>query len=237
MNSEKNKQIAPQVVLAQHGNKDAYRKLYLAYYKNIFFICKLMSGSTAEAMKLTEEIFNKMFASVSKLSDHMAFEQWFYSIAINVCKPAAAENGAKMADVGENMKNLVSEIHRCVLEGDKFGFERSMMKLLEEVIYALPDELKVVFFYSYFASLGSEIISLLEKKDKEEIEKSVAAVDLFIEKISEKLKDDGVDISPFVKDMENTLCYLASHTFVPDSVHQRISETAGADLNPFAQNN
>ena len=38
MNIEKNKQIAPQVVLAQHGNKDAYKSLYVAYHKNIFFI-------------------------------------------------------------------------------------------------------------------------------------------------------------------------------------------------------
>ena len=79
MSEEKRKQVAPLVVLAQHGNKGAYRDLYIHYYKSIYFICKTLTGDAQVAMKLTAEIFVKMFESVSKLEDHTVFEQWFYS--------------------------------------------------------------------------------------------------------------------------------------------------------------
>ena len=61
MNIEKNKQIAPQVVLAQHGNKSAFKSLYLAYYKNIFFICKLMTGDVVAAMTKQVKELGYMF--------------------------------------------------------------------------------------------------------------------------------------------------------------------------------
>lgn len=234
MNPEKNKQMAPQVVLAQHGNKDAYKNLYVAYHKNVFFICKLMSGDTVAAMNLTQEIFIKMFESVSKLTDHMAFEQWFYSIAINVCKPCAANAVTEIDGMGKDMKDIVTDIRKSVLEGDKFCFERSVMNLLEKIIISLPYDVKFVFLYKYFASLDEEKIALLEKKEEDEISDSVSAVCKFISRISDKLCEEGVDISPFTKNWENSLCYLAAHTFVPDFVHRKVSEAVGIEMNPFA---
>ena len=234
MNIEKNKQIAPQVVLAQHGNKSAFKSLYLAYYKNIFFICKLMTGDVVAAMKLTEEIFKKMFESVSKLSDHMAFEQCFYSIAVNVCKPSAANAVNGIENLGKDMSESVAEIRKSVIDNDKFCFERSIMALLEKLITALPYDSKTVFLYKYFASLSNEKIALLEKKEDSEIDRYVEAVEMYVSKISEKLREEGVDISPFARDWENTLGYLAAHVFIPDSVHGKVSEFAGVDVNPFA---
>lgn len=234
MNSDKSKQIAPQVVLAQYGNKEARKNLYLAYYKNIFYLCKLMSGDTVKAMMLTEQIFMKMFESVSKLSDHMAFEQWFYSIAVNICKPSAADADVGLESIGKDMSETVKDIRKSVQDGDKFSFERSVMSLLEKLVIALPYEAKTVFLYKYFASLGDEKIALLEKKEESEITENVEAVGLFIARIGEKLCEEGVDISSFARDWENTLCYLAAHVFVPDSVHKKISEIIGIDVNPFA---
>ncbi len=237
MNSEKNKQIASDVVLAQHGNKDAYRKLYLTYYRSIFFICKLMKGNTADAMKLTEEIFLKMYSSVEKLNDHMAFEQWFYSLAVNVCKNSASNVEEPAENVSSNLKGLAADVRKGVLDGDRFVFERSVMRLLEEVIISMPLDAKIIFIYVHFALLTNEKIAILEKKDENDIENGIHAVELFFDKIGEKLRNEGVDISPFVKDMNNTLFHLASHTFVPDAVHSRISEAIGVEVNPFADKN
>ncbi len=234
MNIEKSKQIAPQVVLAQHGNRSAYKSLYLAYYKNIFFICKLMSGDMIAAMNLTEQIFKKMFESVSKLSDHMAFEQWFYSIAINICKPVAANVDNTTANIGKDMAESVAEIRTSVIDGDKFGFERSIMALLEKLVVSLPYDFKSVFLYKYFVSLSDEKIALLEKKEESEIAEDIEAVGMFVARIGKKLCEEGVDISPFARDWENTLMYLAAHVFIPDSVHGKISEFVGVDVNPFA---
>ncbi|MBQ8210617.1 MAG: sigma-70 family RNA polymerase sigma factor [Clostridia bacterium] len=233
MNGDKNKQIAPQVVLAQHGNKEACKKLYAAYYKNIFFISKLMSCDSVAAMNLTEEIFIEMFKSVSKLSDYTAFEQWLYSIAVNMCKPDAANSQGETQSLVRDMSDIVSGIRRSVADNDKFAFERIIMNLLETVISALPFDAKAIFLYKNFALLDNDKIALIEKKDESDIAAGADAVDKFIFTIGEKLRGDGVDISPFAKDWNSTLCYLASRVFVPDSVHGKVSDFLGVDVNPF----
>lgn len=237
MNSDKNKQIAPQVVLAQHGNKSAYKNLYTAYYKNIFFISKVMSGDAVTAMNLTQEIFIKMFDSVSKLTDHMAFEQWFYSIAINVCKPSAANVEIEISSMGKELKEMVGNIRKSVADGDKFSFERTYMNLLEKIVTALPYDLKAVFLYKHFAALDTEKIALLEKKEENEIADNIDAVSKYMARISDKLREEGADISPFAKDWQNSLSYLAAHTFVSDYVHKKVSDAVGIEMNPFADKN
>jgi hypothetical protein len=74
-----------------------------------------MTGDVVAAMRLTEEIFKKMFESVSKLNDHMAFEQWFYSIALNICKPCAATVYAETGQT-DGKAPYLCETARCIQE-------------------------------------------------------------------------------------------------------------------------
>lgn len=234
MNQEKNKKLAPQVVLAQHGNKEAMRYIYIQYYKNIFFICKILIGDTSQAMKLTAEIFTKMFSSVDKLSDHMAFEQWFYSLSINLCKSHMHADTEIDTIVTDNMKNIAETASRAAKAKDKYTFEHSVMKLLEEMINTLPNEAKIIFFYSSLASLDAERIAVLEKEETENIENSINAVNIIFEKQTQKLKELGVDVSPFIRDSQTTFSHLAAKTFVPDGVHEAVSANIGINVDPFA---
>ena len=155
MNNEKSKQIAPQVVLAQHGNKSAYRDLYINYYRSIFFISKSLTGDATAAMKLTSEIFIKMFESLEKLGDHTVFEQWFYSLAINICRreiPVSENNVAHT----QALENLAKEASECVKNRDRFGFEHGIMKIINQMIAGLPAEMKILLFYRYSATLSEE---------------------------------------------------------------------------------
>ena len=233
MNSEKNKQLAPQVVLAQHGNKDAFKKLYAAYYKNVYFICKLMTCDSVSAMKLTWQIFVEMFNSVDKLNDYTAFEQWLYSVAVNMCKAEASDAGYDIQALCRDMQDTTANIRSSIADGDSFAFERIMMNLLEKLISALPYDVRTVFLYKNFAQISNEKIALLEKKEESQIGSDADAIDKFMEKIGDRLRSDGVDISPFARDWNSTLCYLASRVFVPDSVHDRVSDALGIEVNPF----
>lgn len=230
MSEEKNKQIAPIVVLAQHGNKGAYRDLYIHYYKSIFFICRNLTGDATTAMKLTAEIFIKMFESVDKLNDHMAFEQWFYSLAVNMCRRFVPENIGN----DDNLISLAKKTAESAKNRDKFDFEHGIMKIIEELIFILPADEKMTFFYRYAAGLTEDKISLLKKTETEEVSEQLANISLFFEKQAEKIKAYGIDLSMFIKDMDNSLCYISSRTFVPDGVHNEVSEKIGIDVNPFA---
>lgn len=234
MEPDKNKQIAPVVVLAQHGNKDAMRNIYIQYYKNIFFISKMLTGDASAAMVLTVQIFTKMFESVEKLDDHMAFEPWFYSLAVNLCK-SAMNKASGNAIVSANMIEVAKSAVDCAKSGDSFGFERAVIKLLEEMICSLPDEAKIIFFYRNTAMLDTEKIALLEKTQEDEVEKAFSAVDVLFEKQSDVLRQAGVDVSPFISDINATLSHLVAKTFVPDAVHAAVTEKTGVNVDPFAQ--
>lgn len=234
MEQDKSKQIAPQVVLAQHGNKDAMRNIYIQYYRNIFFICKLLTGNAPDSMNLAAQIFIKMFTSVDKLDDHMAFEQWFYSLAVNMCKAYMPEDNEKRKIVTDNMKKIADSAFQAAKSGDKYTFERSLMKILEEMIVSLPNEAKVIFCYMNFASLEAEKIALLEKCETETIEKSILALNILSEKQTARLKELGVDVSPFVREPKSTLTHLAAKTFVPDGVHEAVSKAIGINVDPYA---
>lgn len=236
MNREKSKQIASYVVLAQHGNKEAMRTIYIQYYKDIFFICKTLTGNANTAMTLTVEIFTKMFSSVEKLSDYMAFENWFYSLAINLCKSYMTEKNENKELVSDKMKEISQSALDSVKAKDKYSFEHSISKLIEEMINTLPNEGKIIFFYSDFASIDAEKIALIEKDDVNRIENNINAVKMFFDKQSEKLREIGIDVAPFMKDLHSTVSHIASKTFVPDGVHKKVSENIGINVDPFADN-
>ena len=61
MSEERRKQIAPAVVLAMQGNKNACRDVYIYYHKSVFFICRLFTGDATVASELTVGIFRKVF--------------------------------------------------------------------------------------------------------------------------------------------------------------------------------
>ena len=233
MSEEKRKQIAPAVVLAQHGNKNAYRDLYIHYYRSIFFICKSLTGDASAAMKLTAEIFIKMIESVDKLGDHTVFEQWFYSLAINICRREIPDEAENSSDE-EILEALAKEASECAKNRDKFGFEHGIMKIINQMIASLPADAKILLFYRYAATLSEEKIAVLEKKTEEEVAGGLTELSFILDKKSAFVKTFGVDVSMFLADMENTISYISAKCFVPDVVHNSVSEKIGVNVNPFA---
>ena len=233
MSEEKRKQVAPLVVLAQHGNKGAYRDLYIHYYKSIYFICKTLTGDAQVAMKLTAEIFVKMFESVSKLEDHTVFEQWFYSLAINMCRKGIPTDENICADK-EALEKLAKEATEFAKNKDRFGFEHGIMKIIIQMIAGLPTESKIVMFYRYVADVSEEKIAALEKSTEEDVVEQIKVLNILLEKQAEFIRQFGADVSMFLADMENTLSYISSKTFVPDAVHEDVSSELGVNVNPFA---
>lgn len=234
MNSDKNKRIAPAVVLAQHGNKSAYRDIYISYYKDIFFICLSMTGDAALSIDLTAEIFIKMFAAVDKLGDHMAFEQWFYSLAINICR-AHMKESVDADIIGERIPLLAKNASECAVKRDRAGFEHNIERLIAEMIAKLPNEARVFFFYGCFTALGAEKTALLEKLSKEEAEARLDAVYVLLGKQTEKILEYGIDVSMFINDLSHTLEHLVIKTFVPASVHEKVSKELGVNVDPLYQ--
>ncbi len=227
-----NKQLAPTVVLASHGNKNACRELYIHYYKNIFFICNSMTGNISLASKLTAQAFIRMYESLDKLGDYNDFEQWFYSLTINMCSHKAPEINRDIVD--EEAIKLAREAAKYAAEHNNTAFERNVVRILERMIICLPVKARTLLFYNSFARLDVSQTALLEKTDVDETEKQIKAVETLIEKQTEKIKAYGVDVSMFTSDINSTLLHMASKIFVPESVHKEVSEKLNINVSPYS---
>ncbi len=233
MTPEKRKQISSTVVLASHGNKNACKELYINYYKEIFFICSCMSNNVNIALKNTQAAFKKMFSLLEKLGDYNAFEPWFYSITINLCRDTGEEQETELTDAGMLMMAKTASVY--AKNSDSAGFEKAIIQLIEKAIICLPKEARVFYFYKNFAGLTVQEIALLEKITAEETQKRIDAVNLLCEKQNEKLKECGVDLTAFTADITRTLEHIASKKYVPASVHNAVSTDLGINVSPFKE--
>ncbi len=229
MSEERRKQIAPAVVLASHGNKDAFRDVYIYYHKNVFFICKIFTGDSTLASELTVEIFKKVFETIGDLEDHRIFENWLYSYAVNVCKKKCFSVEFSSAET-DKIVLLATENAK---QHNTAEFNRNMTDILRSVFTAMPIQSKAMMFYEYFAGIDTEKIAVLEKISEERAAVLQTEADQYLDSSAEKLSTKGVEISPFLENLENTLFYLASKTVVFESVHKQISELVGVNVNPL----
>ena len=233
MTEEARKKLAPTVVLASHGNKKACRELYIHYYKDVFFICFSMTNDFTKASALTVSVFETMFDSLERLDDHNDFQQWLFSLTITMCRPHACEPAGGITN--NETDALAAEAAIQAKKRDKPAFEKCVMKIIENMMQCLPSAAKTIFLYKHYAQLNAEQIALLEKVETDEALKRMTAVDMLNEKQSEKIKESGVDITLFTKDMYKALSYIASKKFVPEDIHKEVSEKLGTDVSPYAK--
>ena len=229
MSEERRKQIASSVVLASHGNRNACKDVYLYYHKNIFFISRMFTGDTTRAMELTADIFIKMFEKIGDLEDHTVFENWFYSYAINICRK---QNSLSVADPVEFEKLTLTAVENAKNK-NKEKFNRNMMDILRTVFCSMPCDAKVMILYKYFAGIEEETVAMVEKITAEEVAGKTEDAEIYLEEQAKILEQSGINIVPFLEDLENTLFYIAAKSVVFDAVHKRVGDALGVDVNPY----
>ena len=65
------------------GDKDAFRKLVDLYADKIFALTNKMIQNSADAEDITQEIFVKVYFSLSKYRKESSFSTWIYRITYN----------------------------------------------------------------------------------------------------------------------------------------------------------
>ena len=229
MSEERRKQIAPAVVLAMQGNKNACRDVYIYYHKSVFFICRLFTGDATVASELTVGIFRKVFESIQQLEDHTVFEQWLYAYVVNVCRKNGTASRAELAEADK----LAAVARENAESRNTAAFNKNMSDLVKLVLEAMPLASKVAMCYEFFAGLDAGKIAILEKISEEEAAEMLISADKYLDAAAERLCKSGVELSPFLENLENTLYYLASKAVVYESVHKQVSELAGVNVNPL----
>lgn len=69
----------------KNGDEFIYKYVYDQYSRMIFNVCYKMAGSKEEAEDASQEVFIKVFNSITSFQANSKLSTWIYRIAVNVC--------------------------------------------------------------------------------------------------------------------------------------------------------
>lgn len=147
------------IVNAKNGSKEAFESLVKKYQKNIYYLCRRMTGAHQSADDLSQETFVKAYFSLSRFKEKMNFFPWIRRIAVNSTlnylkktekeKPLSKEPQINSFNSEPNFNQKpLDRIHQDELD----------IKLRES-IQKLPKEQKSVFILKVFEDMSYKEIS------------------------------------------------------------------------------
>jgi RNA polymerase sigma-70 factor (ECF subfamily) len=69
----------------QKGDREAFRLLFEAYQDRTYTIAYHFCGEEAMARDLTQQVFLKLFSSITQFRHDASFTTWLYRLVANVC--------------------------------------------------------------------------------------------------------------------------------------------------------
>lgn len=148
--------------LAVRGNGQSFGVLVERWEQRIFrFICRY-TGSSDEALDLTQDTFAKAFQNLSKLSDPARFSSWLYKIALNECRMRFRRNrGIRKVSIDEaHAEAEVLEISR-VESPEDVAVRNEGVDRLKRVFGQLPEEQREVILMKEYQGLRFHEISAI----------------------------------------------------------------------------
>lgn len=82
--SRRERCAAETVRLAQGGNAVVFEKIYRTHSRRVYALCFRMTGNSALAEDLTQDIFLQVFRKIQTFRAESAFSTWLYRLSVNV---------------------------------------------------------------------------------------------------------------------------------------------------------
>jgi RNA polymerase sigma-70 factor, ECF subfamily len=147
------------IVNAKNGSKEAFESLVKKHQKNIYYLCRRMTGAHQSADDLSQETFVKAYFSLSSFKEKMNFFSWIRRIAVN-----STLNYLKKT---EKEKPLSKEPQINSFNPEPYPNQQPLDRIhqdeldikLRESIQRLPKEQKSVFILKVFEDMSYKEIS------------------------------------------------------------------------------
>ena len=91
--------------LAKEGDEQAFEALVTAYERKVYNYALRSTGNEQDAMDITQEVFLRVFRSLSGFKEESSFSTWLYRITFNICIDFSRKNAKR----NENSLSLDSE--------------------------------------------------------------------------------------------------------------------------------
>lgn len=134
---------------AKAGDIPAFEQLIEGYQKKVFNIAYRMLGNYDDANEIAQEVFIRVFKSISKFKEESAFSTWIYRITTNTCLDELRKRkNRKVISLDEDVKYDDIEIKRQIVDDkptpDVIAEKNEVRQAVKKAIDSLSEDHRLV---------------------------------------------------------------------------------------------
>ncbi len=140
------------------GNSSSFNFIVLKYQKKVYWVVRRMVLDHDDADDITQEVFIKLYRTMSDFRGESSLFTYLYKIAVNYSLNHLKKNRNKF----EKLKNIDEESYNIKDNSkgqDAIMADKEREKLLKDAMLALPDQQRAVFSLRFYDELSYEEIS------------------------------------------------------------------------------
>lgn len=128
------------IILAQQGDQQAFKQLYLLHHKKVYALCYRMLANESTAEDVCQEVFVQVWQKLAHFRGESQFSTWLHSVAIRVTLNYLRQQKNWLQRVFSLENNLINttELINQIHQND----ERAT---LDYYISQLPERARIVF--------------------------------------------------------------------------------------------
>ncbi len=141
----------------QRGQDSALNELIKKYQNVIYRQCYQSTNNVDDAIDLTQEVFIRVYKSLTRFKGRSSFSTWLYRITYNACKEYFRRKLTSL-----NAENVYLEYNSEQISQDSPGKlmeEKELEKEIKKAIYMLSPQVRNAIILRYFEGLDYRSIA------------------------------------------------------------------------------
>lgn len=139
----------------QQGDRDAFQRLFETYKDRVYSIALHFSGDESSAHDITQQVFLKLFTTISQFRSDAQFSTWLYRIVTNACidEQRKSRRFLPFTD-GLEVRNIMARASQ-----EASYLKRQVADSVKEAISELSPKLRLPILLKYVEGLSYEEIA------------------------------------------------------------------------------
>jgi RNA polymerase sigma-70 factor (ECF subfamily) len=133
------------IARAQHGEEEAFAKLFELHKRRVYSLCLRMTGDAAEAEDLSQEAFLQLFRKIGTFRGESAFSTWLHRLVVNVVLMHLRKKGLQKISLDEVDNTREEPVKREYGDNDRRLLGSVERIALKNAIDELPPGYRAIF--------------------------------------------------------------------------------------------
>jgi RNA polymerase sigma-70 factor (ECF subfamily) len=143
----------------QAGETECFAVLLDRYSRSVFSLVVKIAGSREDAEELTQDVFLKVYRSLSSFQGNSLFSTWLYRIAYNVAVSATRKKKHEWLAIEESLIENIPD-DEVSDEVEQLEKEEQLCRLEKALEQLLPDERALVSLFYMQEKQVDEIVEI-----------------------------------------------------------------------------